>query len=69
MWNSGKGWERAVHMPSCVTYVTEEHLVFVKWALTYLTVDVVRREGKRSSGKGGGNGGDRGLGKARVGLK
>ena len=19
-WNSGKGWEKAVHMPSCVTY-------------------------------------------------
>jgi len=39
MWNSGKGWEKAVHMPSCVTHVTEEHLVFVKWALTYLTMD------------------------------
>ena len=56
-------------MPSCVTYVTEQHLVFVKWALTYLTVDVVRRGGKGSSGKGGGNGRDRGLGKARVDLK
>ena len=53
MWNSGKGWEKAVHMPSYVTYVTEEHLVFVKWALTHLTVDVV----KRSSGEGGDNGG------------
>jgi len=69
MWNSGKGWEKAVHMASCVTYVTEEHLVFVKWALTYLTVDVVRRGWERSSGKGGGNRGDRGLGKARMGLK
>ena len=66
MWNSGKGWEKAVHMPSCVTSVTEEHLVFVKWALTYLTMDVVRWEGKGASGKGRGNGGDRGLGKARV---
>jgi len=56
-------------MPSFVTYVTEEHLVFVKWALTNLTVDVVRREGGRSSGKGGDNGGGRGLGKARMGLK
>ena len=27
MWNSGKGWEKAVHMPSGVTYVTQEHLV------------------------------------------
>ena len=51
-WNSGKGWEKAVHMPSCVTYVTEENLVFVKWALTYLTVDVVRWKGKGPSVKG-----------------
>ena len=56
-------------MPSCVTYVTEEHLVFVKWALTHLTVDVVRRGGERFSGKGGDNGGGKGLGKARMGLK
>jgi len=56
-------------MPSCVTYVTEEHLMFVKWALTYLTVDVVRRGGKGASGNGGGNRGDRGLGKTRVGLR
>jgi len=70
MWNSGKGWEKAVHMPSCVTYVTEEHLVFVKGAQTYLTTDVVRWGGKGASGQGGGNrGGDRGLGKARVRLK
>ena len=41
MWNSGKGWEKAVHMPSCVVYVTEEHLVFVEWALTFLTMGVV----------------------------
>ena len=52
MWNSDKGWEKAVHMPSCVTYVTEENLVFVKWALTYLTVDVVRWKGKGPSVKG-----------------
>jgi len=69
MWNSGKGWEKAVHMPSCVTYVTEKHLVFVKWALTYLAMDVVSWVGKGASGKGGGNGGDRGLGKASVRLK
>ena len=69
MWNSGKGWEKAVHMPSCVIHVTEEHLVFVKWALTHLTVDVVRRGGERFSGKGGDNGGGKGLGKARMGLK
>ena len=49
--------------------VTEEHLVFVKWALTYLTMDCVRWGGKGASGKGGGNGGGRGLGKARVRLE
>jgi len=75
MWNSGKGWEKVVHMPSCVTYVhmpscvTEEHLMFVKWALIYLTMDVVRWGGEGASGKGGGNGGDRGLGKSRVKLE
>ena len=69
MWNSGKGWEKAVHMPSCVIYVTQEHLVFVEWALTYLTMGVVLRGGKGASGKGGGNAGDRGLGKASVRLK
>ena len=53
-------------MPSCVTYVTEEHLMFVKWTLTYLTMDIVRWRGKGASGEGGGNGGDRGLGKKRV---
>jgi len=66
MWDSGKGWEKAVQMPSCVTYVTEEHLMFVKWTLTYLTMDIVRWRGKGASGEGGGNGGDRGLGKKRV---
>jgi len=69
MWNSEKGWEKAVDMPSGVTYVIEEHLVFVEWALTYLTMDVVGWGGKGASGKGGGNGGDRGLGKARVRLE
>ena len=39
--NSGKGWEKTVHMPSCVTYVTQEHLVFVEWVLTYLATGVV----------------------------
>ena len=69
MWDSGKGWEKAVHMPSCVTFVTEEHLMFVKWTRTYLTMDIIRWGGKGGSGKRGGNGGDRGLGKARVRLE
>jgi len=69
MWHSGKGWEKAVHMPSCVTYVTEEHLMFVRWTLTYLTMDIFQWAGKEASGEGGGNQGDRGLGKARVRLE
>jgi len=69
MWDSGKGWEKAVHMPSCVTNVTEEHLVFVKWTLTYLIIDIVRWGGTGASSKEGGNGGDRGLGKVRVRLE
>ena len=69
MWDGGKVWEKAVHMPSCVTYVTEKHLVFVEWTLTYLTMDIVRCGGKGASGEGGGNGGNRGLSKARVRLE
>ena len=63
MWDSGKGWEKAVDMPSCVTYVTEEprHLMFVKWTLTYLTMDIVLWGGKGAIGEGGGYRGDRGL--------
>ena len=56
-------------MPSCVIYVTEEHMVFVKWALAYLTMDVVWWGGKGASGKGGGNGVNRGVGKASVRVK
>jgi len=69
MWNSGKGWEKAVHMPCCVTHVTEEHLMFVKWTLKNFAMDMVRWGGKGTSGEGGGNGGDRGLGKAIVRLE
>jgi len=43
--------------------------MFVKWTLTYLTMDIIRWGGKGASGKGAGNGGDRGLGKARVRLE
>jgi len=33
MRDSGEGWEKAVHMPSGVAYVTQKHLVFeaVRW--------------------------------------
>ena len=69
MRDSGEGWEKAVHMPSGVAYVTQKHLVFVKGALTYLALGVVRWGGKRASGKGGRNEGERVLGKASMGLK
>jgi len=51
------------------TYVTEQHLLFVEWALTYLSMDIVRWGGKGASRKGGGHGRDRELGKARVRLE
>jgi len=28
MWDGGKGWEKAVHMPSCVAYVTKNFEAF-----------------------------------------
>jgi len=43
--------------------------MFVKWTLTYLTMDIVQCGGKGASCEGGGNGEDRGLGKARVRLE
>jgi len=69
MWDSGKGWEKAVHMPSCVTHVTEEHLMFVECTLTYLAMDIVQWGGKGANSEGGGNRGDRGLCKAIVRLE
>jgi len=69
MWDSGEGWEKAVHMPCCVTHVTEEHLMLVEWTLTYLTIHIFLWGCKAASGEGGGNGGDRGLSKARVRLE
>jgi len=54
-------------MPSCVTYVTKKHFMFVKRTLTYLAVNIIIqwRRGQ-DSGEEGGRGEDRGLGKARV---
>jgi len=56
MWDSGKGWEKAVHMPSCVTHVTEEYPMFVKWTLTNLAMDIVRWRGKELVARGQGTG-------------
>jgi len=55
-WDGGEGWEEAVHMPSCVAYVTKEHLIFFKQALAYLAVGIVRGRSRRGS-CGGRNGG------------
>ena len=54
MWDSGQGWEKTDKKQSCVTYVTEEHLMFVNWTLTYLTMDIVRWGGDklRACGEG-----------------
>jgi len=54
--DGGEGWEEAVPMPSCVT---QEHLMFVKWTLTYLAVSIIRGRGEQGSGGEGGRGGYR----------
>jgi len=56
-------------MPSCVTNVTEEHFMFVKWTITYLTVNIIwrKRLGEESSSGGRGRGGHRRAGKAEDG--
>jgi len=64
MWNSDKRWEKAVQVPSCVTYVTEKHLMFVECTLTYLTVDIIQWVWKPARGEGGGG---REQGRQRVG--
>jgi len=48
-------------MPSCVTNATEEHFMFVKWTITYLTVNIIwrKRLGEESSSRGRGRGGHR----------
>ena len=56
MWDSCKGWEKADHMQSCVTYFTEEHLMFVEWTLTYLTMDIIQWGGKELVERGEGTG-------------
>ena len=66
MWDGGKGCEEAVHMPSCVTYVTKKHRMFVKQTLTYLAVIIIQWRRGQDSGGAGGRGEDRELGKERV---
>jgi len=68
MWDGGKGWEKAVYMPSWVTYVTKKNFMFVKRTLTYLAVNISQWRRGQDSGGEGGRGEDRELGKARVRL-
>ena len=56
-------------MPSGVADVAQEHLVFVKRTLAYLALDVVQWGRERTRGRGGGNEGDKWVGKASVRLK
>jgi len=60
--NGSEGWEEAVHMPSCVTYVTKEHFMFVKRTLTYMAVSINRGRGEQGSGRERGRGRYRGSG-------
>jgi len=57
-------------MPSCVTYVTMKHFMFVKRTLTYLAVNlnIIQWRRGQDSGEEGGRGEDRELGKAGVRL-
>jgi len=59
-WWQGVGGGSPYAIP--VTYVTEEHLMFVKWTLTYLTASIIRGRGQQGSGGEGGRGGYRGSG-------
>ena len=40
-WYSGEGWEEAVHMPTSVAYVAEEHFSFVAGALAHLALGIL----------------------------
>jgi len=50
-------------MPSCITYasVTKDHLMFVKWTLTYLAVHIITILGRGEQDSGG----ERGRGRYR----
>jgi len=68
MWDGGKGWEKAVYKPSCVTNVKKKHFMFVKRTLTYLAVNIIWWRRGQDSGGEGGREEDRGLGKTRERL-
>jgi len=61
-WDGGKVWEEAVHMPSCVTYLTKQHFMFLKRTLPHLAVSTIWGRGEQGSGGKGGRGGYRGSG-------
>jgi len=50
--DGSEGWEESVHMPTSVTYITEEHFLFVEGAMAHLTLGVLG--GGAAVGVGGG---------------
>jgi len=52
-WVGGEGWEEAVHMPTSVAYVTEEHCILVKGAFAYLALGIIGGEAVIGIGGGG----------------
>jgi len=49
------GWEEAVHVTCCVTYVTKEHfrrLIFVERTLAHLVVGIMWGRGVQNSCRG-----------------
>ena len=51
-WDSGEGWEEAVHMPTSVAYVAEENFSFVAGALAHFALGIFG--GGAAVGIGGG---------------
>jgi len=45
------GGRQSIHMPTCVTYVTEKNFSLVKGAVTHLTLCIIREEAGRKGGE------------------
>ena len=56
-------------MAYCVTYVTEEHLMFVECTLTYLTMSIIPWGEKELAARGEGTGETEGCFKATLRLE
>jgi len=51
-WDGNEGGEEAIDMPYTLTYVTLEHLFFVKRTLTYLALGILGGEAAMGVGEG-----------------